>query len=108
MQAARTSKRGSREAEAALLSLDALHKQVPAAAVAQLIVSAIRALLAHVDSCLYSTSHTLLSGMDICGSTACLLQIKPFVLRRTKDQVLSDLPPKVIQDVYVEPSPLQA
>lgn len=29
MQAARTSKRGSREAEAALLSLDALHKQVP-------------------------------------------------------------------------------
>lgn len=36
-----------------------------------------------------------------------LLQIKPFVLRRTKDQVLSDLPPKIIQDVYVEPSPLQ-
>ena len=32
MQAARTSKRGSREAEAALLSLDALHKQVPALA----------------------------------------------------------------------------
>jgi hypothetical protein len=30
MQAARTSKRGSREAEAALLSLDALHKQVGA------------------------------------------------------------------------------
>lgn len=28
LQAARTSKRGSREAEAALLSLDALHKQV--------------------------------------------------------------------------------
>jgi TATA-binding protein-associated factor len=37
-----------------------------------------------------------------------VLQIKPFVLRRTKDQVLSDLPPKIIQDVYVEPSPLQA
>lgn len=35
------------------------------------------------------------------------LQIKPFVLRRTKDQVLSDLPPKIIQDIYVEPSPLQ-
>lgn len=29
LQAARASKRGSREAEAALLSLDALHKQVP-------------------------------------------------------------------------------
>ena len=31
----------------------------------------------------------------------------PFVMRRTKDQVLKDLPPKIIQDVYVDPSPLQ-
>ena len=31
----------------------------------------------------------------------------PFVMRRTKDQVLKDLPPKIIQDVYVEPSALQ-
>ncbi len=29
------------------------------------------------------------------------------MLRRTKDQVLSDLPPKILQDVYVNPSPLQ-
>eukprot|EP00887_Chlorella_sp_A99_P001519 scaffold8.g1519.t1 len=35
-------------------------------------------------------------------------QVTPFILRRTKDQVLSDLPPKVIQDLVVEPSPLQA
>ena len=28
-------------------------------------------------------------------------------MRRTKDQVLKDLPPKIIQDVYVEPSALQ-
>jgi TATA-binding protein-associated factor len=34
-------------------------------------------------------------------------QIMPFVLRRTKDQVLSDLPPKIIQDIIVDPSPLQ-
>lgn len=32
----------------------------------------------------------------------------PFILRRTKDAVLSDLPPKTLQDVVVEPSPLQA
>lgn len=31
----------------------------------------------------------------------------PFVLRRTKGQVLSELPPKIIQDVYCELSPLQ-
>ena len=31
----------------------------------------------------------------------------PFVLRRTKDAVLRDLPPKTVQDVVVDPSPLQ-
>ena len=31
----------------------------------------------------------------------------PFILRRTKDAVLSELPPKIIQDVFVEPSRLQ-
>lgn len=35
------------------------------------------------------------------------LQVKPFILRRTKDKVLSDLPPKILQDVYIDPSPLQ-
>ena len=35
------------------------------------------------------------------------VQVMPFVMRRTKDQVLKDLPPKIIQDVYVEPSALQ-
>ena len=35
------------------------------------------------------------------------MQIKPFVLRRTKDQVLKDLPPKILQDVFVDASPLQ-
>ena len=29
-------------------------------------------------------------------------QVMPFVLRRTKDEVLKDLPPKIIQDVYVD------
>ena len=33
--------------------------------------------------------------------------MKPFILRRTKDRVLADLPPKIVQDVYVDASPLQ-
>eukprot|EP00890_Picochlorum_soloecismus_P001543 jgi/Picsp_1/238/NSC_00237-R1_snf2 super family len=34
-------------------------------------------------------------------------QVMPFILRRTKDQVLQDLPPKTIQDVFCDPSALQ-
>ncbi|KAI3435532.1 hypothetical protein D9Q98_001597 [Chlorella vulgaris] len=60
LQAARVSKRGSAEAEAGLLAVEGLHRQVT-----------------------------------------------PFVLRRTKDGVLADLPPKIVQDVVVEPSALQ-
>eukprot|EP00188_Purpureofilum_apyrenoidigerum_P001263 Plantae.Rhodophyta-Purpureofilum_apyrenoidigerum.ctg16784.p1 GENE.Plantae.Rhodophyta-Purpureofilum_apyrenoidigerum.ctg16784~~Plantae.Rhodophyta-Purpureofilum_apyrenoidigerum.ctg16784.p1 ORF type:complete len:796 (+),score=160.61 Plantae.Rhodophyta-Purpureofilum_apyrenoidigerum.ctg16784:29-2389(+) len=35
-------------------------------------------------------------------------QVLPFVLRRLKDDVLSELPPKVIQDYYCTMTPLQA
>lgn len=31
----------------------------------------------------------------------------PFLLRRTKDEVLSDLPEKIIQDRYCDLSPMQ-
>eukprot|EP00899_Mesostigma_viride_P012526 jgi/Mesvir1/21274/Mv21673-RA.3 len=34
-------------------------------------------------------------------------QVMPFLLRRTKDEVLSDLPPKILQDIMCELSPLQ-
>jgi TATA-binding protein-associated factor len=34
-------------------------------------------------------------------------QVLPFMLRRTKTEVLSDLPPKIIQDMMCELSPLQ-
>ncbi|KAJ1494029.1 SNF2 family N-terminal domain-containing protein, partial [Baffinella frigidus] len=34
-------------------------------------------------------------------------QVLPFMLRRTKASVLSDLPPKIIQDYYCDLSPLQ-
>lgn len=34
-------------------------------------------------------------------------QVLPFILRRLKEEVLDDLPPKIIQDYYCELSPLQ-
>lgn len=34
-------------------------------------------------------------------------QVLPFILRRMKEDVLKDLPPKIIQDYYCELSPLQ-
>jgi TATA-binding protein-associated factor len=34
--------------------------------------------------------------------------VLPFLLRRLKEDVLQDLPPKIIQDYYCELSPLQA
>lgn len=38
-----------------------------------------------------------------CGSR----QVLPFLLRRMKEDVLDDLPPKITQDYYCELSPLQ-
>jgi SNF2 family DNA or RNA helicase len=58
--AARYSKKESKEAEAGMLALDALHKQV-----------------------------------------------MPFILRRTKAQVLQDLPPKIVTDVMCSLSAIQ-
>lgn len=34
-------------------------------------------------------------------------QVLPFLLRRMKEDVLDDLPPKITQDYYCELSPLQ-
>jgi TATA-binding protein-associated factor len=60
VNAAKYSKRGSKERETSTLALDALHKQV-----------------------------------------------MPFILRRTKAQVLQDLPPKIITDIFCKLSPIQ-
>jgi len=35
-------------------------------------------------------------------------QVLPFLLRRLKEDVLADLPPKIVQDYYCELSPLQS
>ena len=34
-------------------------------------------------------------------------QVLPFLMRRVKEDVLQDLPPKIIQDYHCELSPLQ-
>ena len=34
-------------------------------------------------------------------------QVLPFMFRRMKEDVLKDLPPKIIQDYYCDLSPLQ-
>ncbi|KAG6504315.1 hypothetical protein ZIOFF_036646 [Zingiber officinale] len=60
LSAARDSKCSAKDAEAGVLAMEALHKQV-----------------------------------------------MPFLLRRTKDEVLSDLPEKIIQDRYCDLSPVQ-
>ena len=57
--------------------------------------------IVHTPKCV---SHTAPHNMLKMWSAA---QVKPFILRRTKDKVLSDLPPKILQDVYIDPSPLQ-
>ncbi|KAG0222703.1 TATA-binding protein-associated factor mot1 [Mortierella sp. GBA43] len=53
-------------------------------------------------------------GKPILASRDCVLalealhkQVLPFLLRRLKEDVLSDLPPKIIQDYYCELSDLQ-
>ncbi|KAJ2599207.1 TATA-binding protein-associated factor mot1 [Coemansia sp. RSA 1721] len=51
-----------------------------------------------------------MSQQQISGETALKQlhkQVLPFLLRRMKEDVLSDLPPKIIQDYYCELSPLQ-
>lgn len=73
----------------------------------------------------YCAPHTVVSSL-VCSEQICsrqklgfthvvmpssmlgnAAQVKPFILRRTKDKVLSDLPPKILQDVYIDPSALQ-
>ena len=55
----------------------------------------------------------LLKGTHVAVSIAALAlealhkQVLPFLLRRLKEDVLNDLPPKIIQDYYCELSDLQ-
>ena len=51
------------------------------------------------------THHLLCTGA--LAMEALHKQTLPFLLRRVKEDVLQDLPPKIIQDYYCELSPLQ-
>lgn len=45
--------------------------------------------------------------LDVLAVGALHKQVMPFVLRRMKEDVLKDLPPKILTDIFVELSPLQ-
>ena len=59
---------------------------------------------------LYCISYLLLVPGFFAGALAMESlhrQVLPFLLRRLKEDVLQDLPPKIIQDYYCDLSPLQ-
>lgn len=49
----------------------------------------------------------LLPSLGVLAMEALHRQVLPFLLRRMKEDVLQDLPPKIIQDYYCILSPLQ-
>ena len=66
-------------------------------------------LLAVIESDLTVTDLTMIFLL-LAGALAMEAlhrQVLPFLLRRMKEDVLQDLPPKIIQDYYCELSPLQ-
>lgn len=85
--AARDPKCSPKDAEAGALAMEALHKQVH--------FSLKITILGNLSAQLISTFINLSA------------QVMPFLLRRTKDEVLLDLPEKIIQDRYCELSPAQ-
>jgi len=56
---------------------------------------------------LRSDAHTCTSFSAALALEALHKQVLPFLLRRLKEDVLHDLPPKIIQDYYCELSDLQ-
>ncbi len=136
---ARGSRAGAAAAQAGLLALDGLHKQVPRPAPPRPasggLVPAAQGCPGAVPpcACFARRVRPCSAGMVLqplgprtaagrrrraCrwGAPAAAAgqadrarrpQVMPFILRRTKDAVLDDLPPKIVQDVLCDPSPLQ-
>lgn len=63
--------------------------------------------LSFVQTSVYSVHlpHFIFTG--VLAMEALHRQVLPFLLRRMKEDVLQDLPPKIIQDYYCSLSPLQ-
>lgn len=57
--------------------------------------------------CFSSKTLVLLPSLGVLAMEALHRQVLPFLLRRMKEDVLQDLPPKIIQDYYCILSPLQ-
>lgn len=55
----------------------------------------------------FSKTLVLLPSLGVLAMEALHRQVLPFLLRRMKEDVLQDLPPKIIQDYYCILSPLQ-
>lgn len=55
----------------------------------------------------YGTSRIFFFLSGALAMEALHRQVLPFLLRRMKEDVLQDLPPKIIQDYHCDPSPLQ-
>lgn len=91
--AARDSKCSAKDAEAGVLAMEALHKQVNFFFFFYLYI--------------YRKNFFLEAIIFSPLTAVFLLQVMPFLLRRTKDEVLSDLPEKIIQDRYCDLSAVQ-
>lgn len=61
-----------------------------------------------VQAAKYSKKGSAESEAGLLAVDALHKQVMPFVLRRNKQQVLHDLPPKILQDITCDLSPLQA
>lgn len=91
--AARDSKCSAKDAEAGVLAMEALHKQVN--------------FFFFFYIYIYRKNFLLEAIIFSPLTAVCFLQVMPFLLRRTKDEVLSDLPEKIIQDRYCDLSAVQ-
>eukprot|EP00210_Caulerpa_lentillifera_P005279 g5043.t1 len=60
-----------------------------------------------VDSAKYAKKGSNESTSGILAVSSLHKRVTPFVMRRTKDEVLNDLPPKIIQDIYCDLSYVQ-
>lgn len=60
-----------------------------------------------VDSAKYAKKGSNEATSGILAVSSLHKRVTPFIMRRTKDEVLNDLPPKIIQDIYCDLSHVQ-
>ena len=60
-----------------------------------------------VSTSLCPSVYVMSNSLGALAMEALHRQVLPFLLRRMKEDVLQDLPPKIIQDYHCDLSPLQ-